>query len=195
MNFDSLIKFVQLTHAFQQIKREMFATGEDRSENDLEHSGQLALVAWYIANSNQLPLDKDLLIKYSLVHDLVEVYAGDTPIFSDQSVHNTKAEREEEARLLLIERFPEFPDLHDLILDYEHQNNKEAQFVYALDKLLPAINIYLDGGRTWKSKNNVNLSRLVEYKIKKIGVSSEIEVYFKQLVTILEADESNYFNI
>lgn len=195
MNFESLLQFIRLTHAFQQIKREMFVTGEDRKENDLEHSGQLAFVAWYIADSNNLPLNKDLLIKYSLIHDLVEVYAGDTYIFADEALKETKAQREEQARLVLLEKFPEFPELHDLILGYEHRADKEAEFVYALDKLLPMLNIYMDNGKTWKSKEHITLDRLVEYKNTKIAVAPDVEPYYVQLIEILRADEGNYFNM
>lgn len=195
MNFESLLQFIKLTHEFQQIKREMFVTGEDRKENDLEHSAQLAFVAWYIADSEQLPLDKNLLIKYSMIHDLVEVYAGDTYIFADDSMKNSKAQREEAARMVLLEKFPEFPELHELIESYERRDTKEAEFVYALDKLLPMLNIYLDDGKTWKSKDHITLDRLVEYKNSKIAVAPDVEPYYIQLIEILRTEEQKYFNI
>ncbi len=195
MDFESLTNFIKLTHAFQQIRREIFVTGEDRQENDLEHSGQLALVAWYIADSNKLPLDTSLVMKYALVHDLVEVYAGDTYIFADESYKSTKREREEAARIVLIEKFPEFPELHELILGYEHQINKEAEFVYALDKLLPAMNIYLDDGRTWRTKPDITFDRVRDYTYPKVAVSPDLEPYYARLVKILESDQSTYFTI
>jgi 5'-deoxynucleotidase YfbR-like HD superfamily hydrolase len=52
---------------------------------------QLAMLAWYLADSNGLSLDKNLLLRYALVHDFVEVYAGDTPVYSkNQQDHDTK---------------------------------------------------------------------------------------------------------
>lgn len=194
MSLDRLLSFVTLTHQFQQVRRQMYVTGEDRYENDLEHSGQLALVCWYVAQSQKLNLDTDKLVKYAMIHDLVEAYAGDTYIFADADHLATKAAREEDAMHTLQQNFPEFGDLHELLHEYELRQTPESIFVYAMDKLLPVFNIYLDGGKTWKMKDAVTLERMLGQKSDKIALSPEVDHYYQQLVEILRGSESEYFD-
>ncbi|MEX0652148.1 MAG: HD domain-containing protein [Candidatus Paceibacterota bacterium] len=185
MNIDSIFKFVTLINKFRDVERLIYATGLDRNENDAEHSYQLAMTAWYILSEGKYTLNKDLIIKYALVHDFVEVYAGDTWFYRSESDNIEKKEREKQSAIRLNKEFPEFPDFHETIEDYENQIDNEGRFVYALDKLLPIINVYLDKGRNWK-KHKVTLQMLIDGKTTKIAVSPEIEAYYKELLLILE---------
>ena len=166
-HLDHLLAFVDLTHRFQQTKRVIHATGEDRMENDAEHSYQLALVAWYLAEKHALPLNKEKLLQYALVHDLVEAYAGDTYFYRDAAADQKKKEAEHMAAERIAREFPDFPKLHETLAAYEKQGDDEAKFLYSLDKLLPVINIYKDGGRSWKA-HGVTLEMTAIEKSKKI---------------------------
>ena len=91
INLKNIIKFVNLLNKFRQVERVIHSNGKDRMENDVEHSYQLAMLSWYIISTNNLDLNLDLILKYSLVHDLVEVYAGDTYVYTEDAEHkNTK---------------------------------------------------------------------------------------------------------
>ena len=193
MKLDSIFDFIRLTHQFQKIERVILIGGSDRNENDLEHSYQLALLAWYIVEHEKLSLNKELTIKYALVHDLVEAYAGDTFIFSKDETHiKSKKEREEKAAEKLKKEFPKFKELHELIIGYEKREDPESRFVYALDKVIPLLNIYLDGGRTWKA-HKVNLEMLLKNKSEKVEVSPEVKKIFDELVTLLKKEEKKLF--
>jgi putative hydrolase of HD superfamily len=86
-----LLNFSKILNAFQKVERVVRVPQSEKRENDVEHSYQLAMLAWYLADSNGLSLDKNLLLRYALVHDFVEVYAGDTPVYSkNQQDHDTK---------------------------------------------------------------------------------------------------------
>jgi putative hydrolase of HD superfamily len=161
----------------------MYVKGEDRQENDAEHSYQVAMLAWYLVESKKLPLDSSLVVKYALVHDLVEAYAGDTYIFDEESA-KTKHVREAEAQKKLGTVFVEFPEMNSLIQKYEDRQDEESKFVYALDKLIPMFNNYLDDGRTWK-RNNITLEMLINQKQGKVEVSPECKKYFDELVSVL----------
>ncbi len=63
MGIQDILQFVKLTHEFQKVERMVYINGEDRRENDVEHSYQLAMVAWYIIDSKKLSLDQNLIIK------------------------------------------------------------------------------------------------------------------------------------
>lgn len=193
MALDQILKLVDFTHKFQRIQRIVRATGEERWENDAEHSYQLALVGWYIVSANNLDLNIDKVVKYAITHDLVEIYAGDTYIFStDTSLKNSKVEREEEALERIKREFSEFPEMSDLIEKYEKKEDKESRFIYALDKVLPVMNIYLDGGRTWREEK-VKLSMLLENKTAKIALSDAVKPYWDELVEILQNKEKELF--
>jgi putative hydrolases of HD superfamily len=190
MELGRIFAFMELINQFQRIDRQIMRHGEDRLENDAEHSYQLAMAAWYINDSEKLGLDSNLLLRYALVHDLVEVYAGDTFAYTtDVEERTSKASREAEAAERIAREFPEFGSLHETIHEYEKRDSREARFVYALDKLLPVIGIYLDEGRTWH-KNGVTLQMIRDYKTSKIAESPEVEPYFRELVAVLEAQPS-----
>ena len=91
MKIQDLIEFTKFTHSFQQIKRVIYANGEDRNENDAEHSYQLAMACWLVVETKKLKLDLNKIVKYALVHDLVEIYAGDTYFYStDKNMQEKK---------------------------------------------------------------------------------------------------------
>ena len=75
MTLQKLLNFVKITADFRGVERKVALKKANRRENDAEHSYQLAMVAWYIVNSEKLGLNSDLVVKYALIHDLVEVYA------------------------------------------------------------------------------------------------------------------------
>jgi len=142
--FEKLTQFLRLTHQFQNVKRTNRAADAERRENDAEHSFQTALIAWFLADMLQLPLDRERLIKYALVHDLAEVYAGDVdPHYSSDDQKRDKSKHEHDALLRLEHEFPEFPQLHEAQRKYHQREDPEAEFVYALDKLLCFLNIYM----------------------------------------------------
>lgn len=191
-NLSGILNIVRLLNQFRLVERSMRVNNAERFENDVEHSYSLAFLAWYIIADTKLDLDRDLVLKYSLIHDLVEVYAGDTYFAAGEEERGTKVQREKDAALRLEKEIPEFAELHELIEQYEAREDKESRFVYALDKIQPMLNIYTDGGRTWKEKG-VTIDMLVEHKKEKVAVSPEIEVYFNDLIAILREEEKMLF--
>lgn len=186
MQLDSVFRYLDLLDAFQKVDRRVTRRGEDRFENDAEHSYQLAMTAWYLNEADSLGMDTGLILRFALAHDLVEAHAGDTPAFTtDQAERDTKDAREAAAAARLREEFPEFPVLHGTIATYEHRDSREARFVYALDKLLPIINSYLDEGRTWH-RERVTFAMMRAYKADKIAESPEANAYFQELLALLE---------
>jgi len=184
----SLFDFVEFTHRLQKVERIVYVPDEERWENDAEHSYQLAMTAWYLIETNKLNLDLQKVIYFALVHDLVEAYAGDTYVFDSPEVLANKHAKEEEATKLLQENFPSFTSMHELISEYEERKSPESRFVYALDKLLPIINIYLDQGRTWQTKG-ITLEKLRVAKDYKATLSLEIAPYYEELIGILEQNQ------
>lgn len=193
MNLERLLEFSKLLGAFQKVERALYVPGTDRRENDVEHSYHLAMTAWYLVSSEKLDLDLSLILKYALAHDLVEVHAGDTFVFSKDAAHlESKQERELAAAQRIEKEFPEFPDLHELIQGYEKRENREAKFVYALDKILPILINYEDKGRAWK-EHGVTLEKIKGEKANKIALSPEVVPYFDALIELLTKEEESIF--
>lgn len=185
LNIDGLLNIVKLTHSFQQIKRLIHAAGEDRFENDAEHSFQTAFVAWYIIDKEKLSLNKEKVLMYALCHDIVEVFAGD--------VFFKRTKEEEEAKILseklalekLTLMYPDFPELEQTIKAYEAKDDNESKFVYALDKMLPIFNNMLDNGRTWHF-HNLTFEEIYEAKYLKVIHDPIINEYFIIIIEILK---------
>ncbi|MEW9529726.1 HD family hydrolase [Microbispora sp. NPDC049125] len=118
--------------------------GAGRRENDAEHSFALGLVALCLAPLVDGTLDLGLIAKYALVHDLPEIHSGDVSVYADPADLEKKALREEEARETITRDFGElFPWLIQEMYGYKAQGDPESRFVYALDKLLPHVNVLL----------------------------------------------------
>lgn len=188
MELEGIVKFVNFIHQFQEIERVMKIRGRESPENDVEHSYQLAMVSWYAISAYNLKLDVNKALKYALVHDLVEVYAGDVDAFDpDPKRDEKKKEKEHHAWLKMKEEFTEFPEMIELIAQYESQKDAESKFVYALDKVIAPINIYLDNGRTWQERGiDFTMEKLISNKRLKIAGQPDVEKLFEELVSVLE---------
>lgn len=185
----SLLSFVEFTIAFQNTKRSIKVKNEDRFENDAEHSYQLAMIAWYITMTQNINLDVHTIIMYALVHDLVEIYAGDTP-YHNSSIDDkaSKVTRESEALTRISEQFAELPELITYIKSYESRDSEEAKLVYALDKVIPVLNNYLDNGRCWH-EDNISL-QMVLSKQPKVAQSQYILPLWEDLVELLSTSKN-----
>ncbi|MGC1176847.1 MAG: HD domain-containing protein, partial [Candidatus Saccharimonadales bacterium] len=80
-DINNLIDFVDFSHDIRNVKRVMWVKDQEEFENDSEHAYQLALTALYIIESDKLALNSFKAMSLALVHDILEVYAGDTPVF------------------------------------------------------------------------------------------------------------------
>lgn len=189
---DELMEFVSFVNEFRAIERAIWFKGVEGKERDGEHCFQLALVVWFLNQRLELGLDTGRLVFYALVHDLVEVYAGDTPAFAPPFStyvlrHDDKEEREA-ASLRRIEREwgARFSDLVRYIKKYDAQEDEESRFVYAADKLVSAMNVFQDGGRSWH-KLGETLEHVLAYKLPKVQRHPAIAELFDELVAVLKA--------
>lgn len=187
-----ILTFSNLLNKFRELERVQTVPNSNRRENDVEHSYQLSMLAWYIVDANKLSLNKDLIIKYALIHDFVEIYAGDTYAYTEINEKH-KIQKEYESYLRLKKEFSDFFELHSLIEKYEKREDKESRFVHALDKIQAEINIYLDGGKTWK-KLDINLQMIIDRNQGNKMDSPEMEVYINEFVKLLQNEEGRLFN-
>ncbi|OGG62915.1 hypothetical protein A3I46_02880 [Candidatus Kaiserbacteria bacterium RIFCSPLOWO2_02_FULL_54_13] len=191
-DIERVAEFMRLLHAFQSVERVIPAPNLTRKENDVEHSYTLTMFCWYLNDALELGLNKNKLLEYGLVHDFVEVYAGDTYVF-DQERKETKHQREEEARIRIAAEFPEFKSLHKAIERYESQGDPEAMFVYVVDKLVPMVTNYLQNGHSWKEMN-VQHEELFALKRRTIKNHEQVRELLEQLIQEIEPRWNDFFN-
>ena len=189
---NDILQFSSFLDAFRKVERAVLEKGTDRQESDIDHSYMLAMLGWYICMKEKLSLDVNKVIQYSLVHDLVEVYAGDTHFYNASAKdYASKERREKTAMKRIIKKFPHFTDLPILIEKYEMKADAESRFVYALDKVQPVLMIYLDHGRTWR-KDGISYAMLREKKDPKVALDPTVKKYWDELVRLLKKDVKNF---
>ncbi len=193
---DKTLVFLKLLRDFEKVERILFRRDGDRAENDVEHSYQVAMMSWFLSEQFKLPLSQEKLLKYGLVHDLVEVYAGDTPVFLKNHIgtntHFTKKEREARALIHLKKEFSHFDDFIETIESYESKKDDESVFIYELDKILPPLNAYLDNGHGW-NKFNITLEEISTEKRNKVKNSKELIQLLEEMLGRFENEKDRLF--
>jgi putative hydrolases of HD superfamily len=133
------------------VLRRSYLIDSDRHENSAEHSWHLAVAAILLAEHAKEAVDISQVIRLVLVHDLVEIDAGDTFIY-DEVGNAGKAAREQEAANRLFGLLPEDQATSFMTLwrEFEDRQTAEAKFALALDRLLPILHNVFSQGRSWQ---------------------------------------------
>ena len=142
-------------------RRNRLADGT-RRENTAEHSWHLGIAAMVLAPFASEPIDLGTAVAMALVHDIVEIDAGDTFAYDVADGAATKQVREEAAAdrlfgLLPAETGQRFRDLWD---EYERGDTAEARFVMAIDRLAPMMLNLAEGASTWR-EHGINRSQVI----------------------------------
>ena len=117
-----------------------------RPENDAEHSYELALVAIVIADLVDPELDRGLVARLALVHDLEEIYCGDVSVFDPASSSDTRAAEKDAASAQVLEDLRKLsPAVATDFQIYLERTCAEARFIYALDKIVPFFRVLHNG--------------------------------------------------
>jgi putative hydrolase of HD superfamily len=143
------LRFILEIDRLKSVYRRTYVIDGSRHENSAEHSWHLALLAMTLGEHANEPLDIGKVIRMVLIHDIVEIDAGDTYIYDDQG---NKAERERGAADRLFGLLPpdqerEFRDLWD---EFEAARTAESRFANALDRFMPQLHNYHTQGRSWR---------------------------------------------
>ncbi|HET8726224.1 MAG TPA: HD domain-containing protein [Alphaproteobacteria bacterium] len=142
--------FLILTDRFKQVVRQNYLTDGSRRETDAEHTWHMALYALLLKDELGVEVDIGRTLALILVHDLVEIYAGDTFAYDDVG-RADQEEREREAAAKLFGMLP--PDLRDRVdswwREFEEGRTNEARFARALDRLQAFGQNVVSRGKSW----------------------------------------------
>ena len=171
---EKIQEVITLLTQFQGVERGVTVPGSERHENDSEHSYNLAMTAWVIIKKDHLPLDLDKTLKYALVHDLPEVYAGDAFALDPAQVA-IKVGREEVA-LEKLHADDLTSELAAVVEQYETLEDEESRFVYSLDKLMAALTVLAGQSSVWKDNELTQMDWEAKFRAK-IEVSQYTRPY------------------
>lgn len=139
---DAVIRLGELVSQFATIHRVTYLSDGITAESDTDHTVMVGVIACAVASAFDPKLNVGLIAQFSLIHDLVEAYAGDTNTFGGLTEQgNTEKEEREAAALLRIESelSSSLPWVADTIKKYEALSTPEARFVKTIDKVMPKI--------------------------------------------------------
>lgn len=184
------IEFLREVDKLKSILRRTSLMDGSRRENSAEHSWHIALAAMVLAEHSNVEVDLPRVLKMLLLHDIVEIDAGDTFAF-DEAGKASQAERENAAAARLFGLLPaeQRDEFMALWAEFEARDTAEAKFAMALDRLLPVLQNSANAGGTWRS---AELHRgQVNQRLRPIG-DGAAEVWAFVERTLDEAEASAY---
>lgn len=157
------MRFIVEAEQIKQVFRQTVLLQDKRRENDAEHSWHLCLMAIVLAeHAAGTGLDLLRVLRMLVVHDLVEIDAGDTFAY-DNSGNADKLQRESAAADRIFALLPDEQErkLRDLWQEFEARSTPEARYAAALDRLQPILLNYHSGGVAWK-RHSITRQQVIE---------------------------------
>ena len=147
---DSQLQFILEIDKLKEVYRRSYLVNSQRRENSSEHSWHVAVIAMLMAEYGNEETDICRVLCMLLVHDLVEIDAGDTYCYDDQGALD-KAAREKEAAQRLFDFLPSDQShwIRNLWEEFEANTSPEARFANAVDRFMPLLHNFFTQGKSW----------------------------------------------
>lgn len=176
------INFILELDKLKYINRQSYVADGSRKEDDAEHSWHLALMCMLLDEYSNEKIDKLKVMSMVLIHDVVEIDAGDTYAY-DTAGNATKKARELKAAARIFNLLPEdqaeyFRNLWD---EFEDGITYEARFANTLDKVQPILLNDISGGKAWK-EHEVHKSQIINRNVHTPEGSKRLWEYSKKLI-------------
>ena len=135
----------------KNIFRQTHLSGHGRNENDAEHAWHMAIMAYILKEYSNEPIDIARVMLMCLIHDIVEIDAGDTYAYDAENLKTQKA-REDAAKDRIFSLLPkgQKEELIQLFDEFEAFQTAESKFAHAMDNLQPLMLNNSNGGGDWK---------------------------------------------
>ena len=177
------LRFVAEIGRLKGVLRQTMLAGLGRRENSAEHSWHVAMMAWALADHAPPGTDISRVAAMLLVHDLVEIDAGDLFVYADeaQQARQELAERAAADRIFALLPGDQAASMRALWEEFEERRTAEARFARALDRLQPMLANLETGGGTWEEHGIRADQVLVKVKLIEDG-SPSLGSYARDLV-------------
>ena len=172
VRLDKQIAFLNEADKLKTVLRGTTLCDASRAENSAEHSWHLTLYALVLADQAGPEVDINRVIKMLILHDLVEIDAGDNPIFGDYDA----AEMEAQEQIAANRIFGLLPDdlrddLRSIWEEFEAAESPTARFAKSLDRFQPPMQNLASGGGSW-TDYNVSEAQIEEKVGRKIAIGA-----------------------
>jgi len=158
---DALFDFFREIDKEKFIGRQTYLTDANRKENDAEHAWHMAIMTIMLSQYSNEPIDVLKTVTMLLIHDLVEIYAGDTYAY-DEEGKKTQKEREDKAATKLYGMLPKGSlNLREIWEEFEEWKTPEAKFAHAMDNIQPVMLNAATNGKAWE-EHKVMLSQVLK---------------------------------
>lgn len=185
MHIDPLIQqvnFIKEIDKLKYIQRKTCLFNSERPENDAEHSWHLAMMTILLAQHADQPIDVLKVLKMVLIHDIVEIDAGDTFIYDTRKNHsNTEEELQAAKRIFGLLPEEQALELTAIWQEFEEGITPEAQFAKAMDRFEPLLQNTSNNGGTW-TEFNVPYQKVYDKKKVIKNASASIWNYAEHLI-------------
>ena len=150
IRLDQQLKFTAEIDKMTSILRRTMLIDGSRRENDAEHSWHIAVMALLFSEYTIEPVDVSRAVKMCVVHDLIEIYAGDTFAY-DVKGNQDKAQREQAAadKLFAILPSEQGNEIRSLWEEFDAMQTPDAKYAACMDRLQPFLHNTLTNGHTW----------------------------------------------
>lgn len=176
------IAFIKEIDKLKYIQRKTKLFNSDRCENDAEHSWHLAMMTIILAEHANSPVDVLKVLKMVLIHDIVEIDAGDTFIYDTGKNHdNTEEELLAAKRIFGLLPAQQANELIEIWLEFENGITEEAKFARSMDRFEPLLQNTSNNGGTW-AEFNVSYDKVYNKKKAIERGSSSIWRYAENLL-------------
>ena len=176
------IRFILEIDALKGVLRRSYVVDGGRPENSAEHSWHVAVMAVLLAEHANESVDTARVVRMLLVHDIVEVDAGDTYVY-DTTGAQAKSERETRAADRLFGLLPKDQgrELRALWEEFEEGRTAEARFAAALDRLMPVLHNVHTAGRSWR-EHGITADRVIARNSRMSEGSEALWKYARSLI-------------
>jgi putative hydrolase of HD superfamily len=149
--FDQQIQFILEIDKLKSVIRQSYLLDGTRQENSAEHSWHVALMGLLLAEYAEQPIDLLRTMKMLMVHDIIEIDAGDTYCYDEAGVTD-QSSREHAASERLFSLLPEdqMEEFRELWVEFEERSTAEAKFAATIDRLMPLLHNFHTEGRSWR---------------------------------------------
>ena len=154
IRLDQQLRFTAEIDKMTSVYRRTMLIDGSRRENDAEHSWHIAVMALLFKEYAIEPVNIERAVKMCIVHDLIEIYAGDTFAY-DTTANKDKAEREAAAADKLFSHLPpeQGSEIRLLWEEFDEMKTPDSKYAACMDRLQPFLHNTLTEGHTWKEGN------------------------------------------